>query len=63
MLVYFAFSLLRAINPRKYTDLADRGYYGEGGKRGRSAITLSVDRIHLFKYIDQVPEKIITQCY
>ena len=46
--------MLRAINPGRYQDLADRGYYGEGGKDERSVITLSVDRIHLFKHFPKV---------
>ena len=43
-----------AINPRGYQEVSQRGYYGEGGKEGKAAITLLFNNIHLFKYIKEV---------
>ena len=43
-----------AINPRGYQELSHTGYYGEGGKKGKAAITLHVERTHLFKHIKEV---------
>ena len=46
-----------AINPRGYQEVSQRGYYGEGGKEGKAAITLLFNNIHLFKYIKEVSHK------
>ena len=43
-----------AINPRGYQEVAKRGSYGEGGLAGRAAITLTVEKQPLFKYIPEV---------
>ena len=49
--------MLMAINPRGYQEVSQRGYYGEGGKEGKAAITLLFNNIHLFKYIKEVSHK------
>ena len=46
--------MLMAINPRGYQEVAKRGSYGEGGLGGRAAVTLTVEKLHLFKYIKEV---------